>query len=65
MNFDLKKSKTTDAETLEHCLTVVYCFFETAADYGHAGNHKRGVKEWKKGGKYMRDYICELFKQNL
>lgn len=63
MKYDLKKSKTTEAETIEHCLTVLYCLFQEHDDAHNSQDYKKSAKKWRDATGYLRSYIKELFKQ--
>jgi len=53
MNYNLKETKTSDAETLLHCITVLNGYLQEDTK-----------NSWKKAEKYLKSYIFELFKQN-
>jgi hypothetical protein len=65
MKYNLKKTETTDAETIEHCLTVVECLLSESFDAYEDKNDTLSKKKWKEAKKYLKRYIKELFKQQL
>lgn len=60
MKYDLKETKTSDKETLEHCLTVIHCILDGIGSYSITEQERA----WKRAKRYLKDYIKELFKQN-
>jgi len=56
MIYNLKKSETTEAETFEHLITVLYILIETDIE-------NENYKNMKRISKYLKRYLVELLKQ--
>ena len=65
MKFDLANTKTADAETLDHCLTVIYGLFQESDDACGKKYLSERRKKWREAKEYLEKYIEELFKQNI
>lgn len=52
MNYDLKETETTEAETVEHLMTVL-----------GIGDRDINEEDWDEAREYLQGYIDELFKQ--
>jgi len=60
MKYDLESTENSDAETLEHCLTVIQSLLDESMV---AFNDKDSKRKWKEAENYLKDYIFELFTQ--
>ena len=56
MKYDLKKTNTTEAETFDHLITVLYTLIETDIE-------NENYKNMKHVSKYLKRYILELSRQ--
>lgn len=54
--FNLIATETTKAETLEHCMVVIYSLMRRSCD-------GEGLKKWNQARNYLKNYIKKLFKQ--
>jgi len=64
MHYNLKKTKDSDAETLEHLMTCLKLTFDDADEFLRQDNDKKVIEKWKQAKKYLKRYIKELFLQN-
>jgi hypothetical protein len=63
MIYDLKKTKTTDAETFKHFLTVLSIFFKEHEEALDGSDYNKALICMQGAEEYARRYIEELINQ--
>lgn len=63
MKFDLKETKTTQAETFKHLLTVLDIILQEKEQYLHQQEYNLALVKMQEAEKYLKNYIKELIKQ--
>ena len=63
MKYNLKKTDTTDSETLTHLLTVLKTTLVEVDELAEDNKMADATNKWKEAEKYLKGYIKELFKQ--
>lgn len=63
--YNLKKTKITEAETLTHCFTVIDIMLEESHQAFDNRDTNLSARKWKEAELYLKNYIKELFKQQI
>jgi len=63
MLYNLKETKTLDAETIDHLLTVLDSILQEKNDAIESGDTKLTFVKWEGAKQYLESYIMELFQQ--
>jgi len=64
MEYNLKKTKTSDAETIDHLLTVIDSLLQEKNEALEDNLTNLSMIKWKEAKTYLECYMFEWFNQN-